>query len=114
MLDIRNELAWSIRASRILHSFGFMPEPNPGDTMTDLKPSAEDGARNLSGPGEPSSARIQPATPIRPAQARVAQPVPIKPSTNGSATPLKPDQPRPVQTAPTKPAQPRPVQTAPV
>jgi polyisoprenyl-teichoic acid--peptidoglycan teichoic acid transferase len=82
--------------------------------MTDLKPSAEDGARNLTGRGESSSARTQPATPVRPAQGRAAQPGPIKPSsaTNGSA-PIKPAQPRPVQPATVKPAQPRPVQAPP-
>jgi polyisoprenyl-teichoic acid--peptidoglycan teichoic acid transferase len=66
--------------------------------MTDLKPSTQDGARNLDAPSEPSPANLEPATSRRPAQPEAipavlinigsasAQPPTTRPSpTNGQA-----------------------------
>ena len=55
--------------------------------MTDLKPSTQDGARNLDAPSEPSPASLQPATSTSPAQPEAIRPAALINIGSASAQP---------------------------
>src|SRR5215213_8618330 len=70
-LDLLTTLGWTLGTFRLLQRPGLRPEPDPGESMTDLKPSTEGGARdpNAATESRPASGRT---TPMRPAQARAS------------------------------------------